>query len=352
MLSHTMARKITVAAAQVGAVHKDAKKADTVVRLIALLKQASAQNVQLVVFPEATLTTFFPRHLITDQVELDTYFEHGEDITQSPDVKPLFDEAKALGIDIVIGYAERTPEGTGYNTSVYFSASAGQVINKYRKVHLPGRVEPFVDPNATNQLEKRYFTPGNLGFPAFRAPGLISDAAKKTTAKSEGSTSGKGDPIFGLLICNDRRWPEAWRVYALQGAELLMFGYNTGSHMSHLWGSKTLSPADSKEEALFHSRLVQQANSYMNACFSISVARCGLDDGKYDLIAGSAIVDPEGHVVAEAKTEGDELVVAQIDLEDCRQGKERTFAFERHRRIETYRLIGAQTGVVEPELLG
>lgn len=89
----------------------------------------------------------------------------------------------------------------------------------------------------------------------------------------------------------------------------------------------------------------------MNASFSISVARCGLDDGKYDLIAGSAIVDPEGHVVAEAQTEEDELVVAEIDLELCRQGKDRTFAFERHRRIETYGLIDKQTGVVEPELL-
>ena len=346
-----MARKITVAAAQVGAVHKNANKTDTVQRLITLLKQASEQKVQLVVYPEATLTTFFPRHLFTDQAELDKYFEHGDDITQSPDVKPLFDEAKALGIDIVLGYGERTPEGTGYNTCVYFSASEGTVISKYRKVHLPGRVEPFEDPNATNQLEKRYFRPGDLGFPAFRAPGLVPDAEKKATAKEGESTVGKGDPIFGMLICNDRRWPEAWRMYSLKGTELIMFGYNTGSHMSHLWGSKKMSPEESKTEALFHSRLVQQGNSYMNACFSISVARCGLDDGKYDLIAGSAVVNPEGHVVAEAQTAEDELVVAEIDLELCRQGKDRTFAFERHRRIETYGLIDKQTGVVEPELL-
>ena len=84
-----------------------------------------------------------------------------------------------------------------------------------------------------------------------------------------------------------------------------------------------MSPEKAKEEALFHSRLVQQANSYMNACFSISSARCGLDDGKYDLIAGSSIVSPEGHVIAEAQTSEDELVVAEIDLRDCRQGKRR-----------------------------
>lgn len=112
-----------------------------------------------------------------------------------------------------------------------------------------------------------------------------------------------------------------------------------------------MSPEKAQQEALFHSRLVQQANSYMNACFSISAARCGVDDGKYDLIGGSSIVDPEGHVVAEAKTTDDELIVAEIDLGDCRQGKEKTFDFSRHRRIERYGLIDKQTGVIEPELL-
>jgi predicted amidohydrolase len=231
-----MARTIKVAAAQVGAVHKDAIKKATVQRLIKLLREAAEQKVQLVVFPECTLTTctylnvqelpfadaclVFPRHFIESKEELDKHFEHGEDITQSPDVKPLFDEAKNLGVDIVLGYAERVPDGTGYNTCVYFSASEGKVISKYRKVHLPGTVEPFKDPKATNQLEKRYFTPGNLGFKAFRAPGLVSDAVKRGNAADGDSTVGKGDPIFGMLICNDRRWPEAWRTYALQGAEL------------------------------------------------------------------------------------------------------------------------------------
>lgn len=151
-----MSRKITVAAAQVGAIHINADKKQTVQRLITLLQQAASQKVQLVVFPEATLTTFFPRHFIQDRAELDKYFEHGEDITQSPDVKPLFESAKALGVDISLGYGERTPDGTGFNTCVYYSASEGKVLSKYRKVHLPGTVEPFKDPEATNQLEKRY----------------------------------------------------------------------------------------------------------------------------------------------------------------------------------------------------
>jgi predicted amidohydrolase len=345
-----MTRKIKVAAAQVGAVHRGAVKKDTVGRLIKLLHDAAKEKVQLVVFPECTLTTFFPRHLFHSQEELDKYFEHG-DITQNPDVKPLFDEAKSHGIDIVLGFGERTSDGAGFNTCVYYSAREGRVINKYRKIHLPGTREPFEDPKAINQLEKRYFAPGNLGYPAFRAPGLIADALKKSNVNDGDNTAGKGDPIFGMLICNDRRWPEAWRMYSLKGAELIMFGFNTGGNMAHLWGSKPMSSEQAKAEALFHSKLVQQANSYMNACFSISSARCGLDDRKYDLIGGSAICDPEGHIVAEAKTEEDELVLAEIDLSDCRQGKEKTFDFARHRRIETYGLIDKQTGVIEPELL-
>ena len=226
-----MTRKLTVAAAQIGAINRDTPKSETVPRLIALLQEASKKNVKLVVYPEVALTTFFPRHFFQSHEELDSFFEHGEDITKSPDVKPLFDQARDLKIDIVLGYAERTPEGVGYNTSVYYSASEDKILRKYRKVHLPGTVEPFEDPKAVNQLEKRYFTPGDLGFNAFRAPGLIPDAIKKSAAKDRESTVGKGDPILGMMICNDRRWPEAWRTYTLQGAEILMFGYNTGGNM-------------------------------------------------------------------------------------------------------------------------
>jgi len=252
-----MSRIIKVAAAQVGAIDRGADRQATLKRLVKLLHEAAEQKVQLVVFPEAALTTFFPRYLFHSQEELDEYFELDEDITQSQHTKLLFDEAKRLGIDFVLGYAERTSKGKSYNTCVYYSASEGKVISKYRKVHLPGTKEPFEDPEAVNQLEKRYFEPGNLGFKAFRAPGLVKDALKKDHAKEETKTIGKGDPVMGMLICNDRRWPEAWRVYTLQGAELILYGFNTGGNMSHLWGSKPMSPEEAQKEAFFHSRLVR-----------------------------------------------------------------------------------------------
>lgn len=207
-----------------GPIHLETPREETIKSMIKLLQEASSKNAQLVVYPECAFTTFFPRHLINDQDKLDSYFEHGDDITQAANTKALFDKAKKLGIDIQVGYAERTSEGTGYNTAVYYSAKTGSIISKYRKIHLPGTKEPFPSPDAVNQLEKRYFEPGNLGFKAFRVPDLVKGAAK-SDGKEIGN--GKGDPIMGMMICNDRRWPESWRAYGLQGVEVVLCGYNT-----------------------------------------------------------------------------------------------------------------------------
>ncbi|KAL9073043.1 MAG: hypothetical protein Q9157_004883 [Trypethelium eluteriae] len=351
-----MPRKFKVAAAQVGAVHKWTPRTSTLKRLIGLLHSAHSQGARLVVFPECAFTTFFPRYTMSEPPEIDAWFDHGDDPSESPNTKPLFDEARELGVDIYVGYAERTSDGTSYNSCVYYSGALGKVVSKYRKLHLPGTKDPFPEKDAVNQLEKRYFTPGDLGFRAFRAPDLVAGALKKAgLGGKEAETTasvGKGDPVVGMMICNDRRWPEAWRVLGLQGVELVLCGFNTNSYAPQLWGSRqemTVEEAD--KESRFHHALTMQANSYMNACFSVSAARAGWDDDKFGLIGGSSIVDPQGHIVAETKTDGDEVVVAEIDLEDCRQGKEKTFDFARHRRVETYGLIASQTGVEEPPLL-
>lgn len=323
--NENMHRPLKVAAAQVGSVDRTASRSDTLARMIKLLDDAIAQNVQLVVYPETTLTTFFPRHLIQDQEELDAFFEKGQDITVNETVKPLFDRAKAAKVDLYVGYAERCDDGTGYNSCIYYSGALGQVISKYRKVHLPGTVEPYPDPKATNQLEKRYFRPGDLGFSAFRIPHVLPNALKRDGSSPETDTTGKGDPIAGMLICNDRRWPEAWRIYGLQGTELILCGYNTPAYAPDLYGQReaALSAEKMEAESYFHHKLVMEANSYMNSCFSIHAARAGVDDGTYRLIGGSGIVSPQGHTIAQAKGTRDELIVAHIDLEDCRAGKEK-----------------------------
>ncbi|KIW68245.1 hypothetical protein PV04_04202 [Phialophora macrospora] len=356
-------RKIIVAGAQLGPIDVDTPRSEGVKRMLKLMEDAHQHGAKLIVYPEIAPVTFFPRHIL-EGAELEQYFENeqevGGDATKLANLKSLFDKAREYKMDMCIGYAEHAPEsGEGehvhYNTAVYYSAAADQVISKYRKVHLPGTFEPYERKDATNQLEKRYFLPGNLGFQAFRAPGLVAGAAsKKSGAKAnEPATLGKGDPIIGMLICNDRRWPEAWRPYGLQGAELVLCGYNTTAWAPELLGTspKISTKEKAKEEALFHNKLCVTYNSYANACFSINVAKCGAEDGKYPLIGGSCIVDCDGEVIVEAKTEEDELIVAEIDLGMCRRGKEKVFAFERHRRTEHYGIIAEQTGVIEPELL-
>jgi predicted amidohydrolase len=354
-------RKIIVAGAQMGPVDTNTPRADVLARLLKMMDEAHSKSVKLIVFPEIALTTFFPRHLVPWGEELEAYFERevDGDPTKAPNMKPIFDKAREYGMDVSIGYAECSDHSTDphehYNTNVYYSAAADKVIAKYRKIHLPGTFEPYERKDATNQLEKRYFKPGNLGFKAFRAPGLVKDAITKASGKKENDveTLGKGDPIVGMMICNDRRWAEAWRSYGLQGAEIVACGYNTTGWAPELLGTnpKLKTKEAAYNEAVFHHKLSCQHGSYTNACWSINVAKCGMEDGKFPLIGGSCIIDPDGEIVLEAKTLEDELMVWDCDLDFCKRGKGKVFAFERHRRTEHYGILVDQTGVKEPEFL-
>jgi predicted amidohydrolase len=312
-----MSRVIRVAGAQMGPNLRADSRASILARMIGLLERAAAAQATLVVFPELPFTTFFPRWLLGDE-ELADYYETD---MPNPGVQKLFDRARELGVGFEVGYAERTSDGRRFNSAILV-APDGSILGKYRKVHLPGSVEPR-PADRFQQLEKRYFEYGDLGLPAFHAP-----------ASWHGGT-------LGMLICNDRRWPEAWRVLGLQGVELVCVGYNSAAYDPN--GGST------ENEALrtFHSRLVAQANAYMNATWAVAVAKAGNEDGS-GLIGGSCIVDPNGVVVAEASTLGDEVIVADCDLDACRQGKEKMFNFAAHRRPDAYRAIVDQVGVVPP----
>ncbi|MFI5015961.1 MAG: N-carbamoyl-D-amino-acid hydrolase [Hyphomicrobiales bacterium] len=313
-----MARSLRIAGAQMGPVQNRDPRPHTLQRLVALLEEAASRGAALVVFPELAFTTFFPRWLLSD-AELTAFFERD---MPNPDVQPLFDRARELGIGFSIGYAELTSEGKRFNTSILVGAD-GSVLGKYRKVHLPGSVEPRAHAKF-QQLEKRYFEYGDLGFPAFRAP-----------AKWHGA-------IIGMLICNDRRWPEAWRVLGLQGVELALIGYNSAAY------DPNGGDAESAELRTFHAKLVVQGNAYMNATFAVAVAKAGNEDGA-PLIGGSCIAGPDGRLVAEAKTLGDELVIADCDLDLCLQGKTKMFDFAAHRRPQWYGPITGQVGIIEPD---
>ncbi len=308
-------RVIRVAGAQMGPNQRADDRASILARMVALLEQAAQHGAELVVFPELPFTTFFPRWLMMGN-EVEQYFEPAMPNKQ---VQALFDRARALGVGMQVGYAERTPEGRHFNTSILVGPD-GAVFGKYRKVHLPGSVEPRAG-DRFQQLEKRYFDYGDLGIPAFRGPW------------HEG--------ILGMLICNDRRWPEAWRVLGLQAVELVAIGYNSAAYDPN--GGST----ENEELRTFHSKLAVQGNAYMNATWAVAVAKAGNEDGS-GLIGGSIIVDPNGVIVAEAQGLGDEVIIADCDLDACRQGKEKMFNFAAHRRPEAYRMIVDQIGAVAP----
>ncbi|MEM8663400.1 MAG: N-carbamoyl-D-amino-acid hydrolase [Pseudomonadota bacterium] len=306
-----MTRLLTVAGAQLGPIAKDEPRSAVVSRLVALMREAHGHGAKLTVFPELALTTFFPRWFIEDEAELDRYYE-----TEMPsrETAPLFAEAEKLGMAFVLGYAER--EGaTRYNTAIL--VEGGRIVLKYRKVHLPGHAEhePW---RAFQHLEKRYFAVGDLGFPVVRALG--------------------GN--MGLAICNDRRWPETYRVMGLQDVELIAIGYNTPLH----------NPPAPVHDALglHHNTLVMQAGAYQNATFVVGVAKCGVEEGVMQ-IGGSQIIAPSGETIAMATTLEDELIVARCDLDLCRSYKSSVFNFAAHRRPEAYGLITSRTGAVAPK---
>jgi predicted amidohydrolase len=306
-------RVINVAAAQMGPIQRAESREVVVKRMLALMDEAKSKGADLIVYPELALTTFFPRWYMEDQAEVDTWFERD---MPSAAVAPLFDRARQHRMAMNFGYAELTPDGHHFNTAILTDRDSN-IVGKYRKVHLPGHVE-YDTARSHQHLEKRYFEPGDLGFPVWRNLG----------------------GIIGMAICNDRRWPETYRVMGLQGVEMVVLGYNTPSVNSQ-------KPIEGVTQRLFHNRLSVQAGAYQNSCWVVAAAKAGVEDG-HPLFGGSLIVNPDGEIVAEATTEGDEVLVVPCDFDATRFGKETIFDFARHRRIEHYGLITSRTGAVPP----
>ena len=310
-----MSRVIHVASGQMGPISKSETRKDSVRRLISMMREAKGRGADLIVFTELALTTFFPRWLLEDEAELDSYYERS---MPSPETAPLFDEAKKLGVGFYLGYAELIVEDgrkRRFNSSIIVDRS-GAIVGKYRKVHLPGHAEP--QPNRQHQhLEKRYFEPGNLGFPVWRAFG----------------------GVVGMCICNDRRWPETYRVMGLQGVEMVMLGYNTPfAHTGY---------DDIDGLTSFHNHLSMQAGAYQNATWVIGTAKCGNEEGS-KMVGESAIIAPSGEIVAQAVSLEDEVISARVDLDLGNRYRETIFNFAKHREPAAYKLIVERKGAAPP----
>ncbi len=260
-----MARIVTVAAAQLGPNQENSSREEIVERMSTLLDQAKGQGVELVAYPEMALTTYFPKKIRKD---FDQFFE-----TEVPPkaLEPLLRRAKESRIAVHVGFCEKA-DGKYFNTAL-LTDQDGRLVGTFRKIHLPGTkaADGFAQ-----VYEPYYFAHGDTGYKVFDACG----------AK------------VGVAICQDRRYPESYRALALQGAEIILIGYNTP--ISAL--------------ALDLNELCLRSGAYANACFVVGIAKAGVEDG-VELIGGSCVINPVGQVLAKAATTGDELVVSRIDLD-------------------------------------
>jgi len=308
----TEKRTIGLAVAQMGPVHLKDTRESVVRRLLAMMREAKGRGAELVVFPELALTTFFPRYWMDEGQAQRQFFETA---MPNPVVQPLFDEARKLEIGFYLGYAELTPEGTPFNTAILVDRAA-RIVGKYRKIHLPGHSDH--KPQAPFQhLEKKFFAVGDRGFGVWDTMGAR----------------------VGMCICNDRRWAETYRTMALQGAEIVVLGYNTPSVNIH-WDEPVHLRTTTHLLAL-------QGNAYMNGMWVAAAAKCGSEDG-FHMIGSSAIVAPTGEIVARTLGEEDEVIAVKADLTLGELFRRNIFNFAQHRRPEHYRLIVERTGAGDP----
>ena len=260
-----MPRYLKVAAAQMGPNQDGTPREAIVERMLALLDTAARDGVELIVYPEMALTTYFPKRIRSD---FDQFFE-----TEMPPkaLEPLLRRAAEARVAVHVGFCEKA-DGKYFNTALLTDRD-GRICGTFRKIHLPGTkaADGFAQ-----VYEPYYFAHGDTGYRVFDAAG----------AK------------VGIAICQDRRYPESYRALALQGAEIIVIGYNTPISAT----------------ALDLNELCMRAGAYANLCFVVGVAKAGIEDG-VELIAGSCIIDPQGQILARAATRGDELIVARIDFD-------------------------------------
>lgn len=297
-----MQRIVKIAAAQMGPNDESISRREVVARMLKLMDQAIEEHVEILVYPELALTTYFPKRVRND------YEQFFDEEMPNALVIPLFKQAEAADISFHLGYAEKVGSKR-YNTTIY--VENGKVLHKYRKLHLPGLSKP--DPNYVAKVfELHYFHHGDIGLKAF--------PARQAT--------------IGMFICQDRRYPECYRVLGLQGAEIILHGYNT-----------TLEPM-----AVSLNELVLRAGAYQNSLFVVGAAKAGLEDG-VELIGGSCIIDPQGEIIAKASSNSDELVAARIDLDQI-DAMRRRWNFYGRRHPEQYGILTEPIKVPETKASG
>lgn len=265
--------------------HADASGETNLTRTLALIERAADEGAEIICTQELFLSRYFC------QTEDDEHFALAETIP-GPTTEALGALAKARGVVIVASLFERRAPGLFHNTVVVFDTD-GSVAGRYRKMHIPD------DPRF---YEKFYFTPGDLGF--------------RTIDTQKGR--------LGVLICWDQWYPEAARLTAMAGAEVLIYPTAIGT-----WsGEMELQPAQ-----LEAWRTVQRSHAITNGVFVAAINRIGTED-ELEFWGQSFVAAPDGSLLAEAQSDERILVVAceRAAIDRAREG----WPFLRDRRIDAY----------------
>ena len=261
-------------------------------KAIEKVKEAAANGAQIVCLQELFTSLYFC------DVEDYENFKLAEPIP-GPSSESLGKIAKELGVVIIASLFEKRTQGLYHNTTAILDAD-GTYLGKYRKMHIPD------DPA---YYEKFYFTPGDLGYKVF------------TTKFAK----------IGVLICWDQWYPEASRITALMGAEILFYPTAIG------WA--TSQDEDTNIEQYNAWQTIQRSHSVANGLHVVSVNRVGLEqEGAMKFWGGSFIANPFGSIIYKASHENEEVHVEELDLD--KTDRYRThWPFLRDRRIDSYQQI-------------
>ncbi|MDH3505779.1 MAG: carbon-nitrogen hydrolase [Gammaproteobacteria bacterium] len=260
---------------------------------IDLVRQAAASGATLICLPELFSSRYFC------QVEDTANFDLAESVP-GPTTETLAALAAELDVVIIANVFERRAAGIFHNTAAVLDGKHGY-RGKYRKMHIPD------DPR---YFEKFYFTPGDLGFKSF--------------------STGSGE--LGVLICWDQWYPEAARLTALKGAQILIYPTAIG------WHPEEKAQLGQAQHAAWET--IQRSHAVANGCYVAAVNRVGFEgqpgaDGGIDFWGGSFVAGPDGQVLARAPSDSEHVLTVPLDLaaiEETRVG----WPFFRDRRIDAY----------------
>ena len=283
---------------------------ETLVRARRLAEEAAGRGAELLVTQELFKGPYFC------QVEHESGFDHAEPVPGATTAF-LAGLARDLGVHVAGSLFERRAPGLCHNTFVLFDP-AGEITGRYRKMHVPE------DPRF---YEKFYFTPGEAGG---------NHLGETATAPGESAQAGgfqawpvrehRASPVLGPLVCWDQWFPEAARLTAMQGAEVLLYPTAIGA-----WQGEEAGTPGVQADA-WHT--IQRSHAIANGVFVCAANRIGVED-ELTFWGGSFVVDPTGTVIAEASRDAEEALVVELDL-SLIERQRRGWPFLRDRRVDAY----------------